>query len=338
MTDAEACGQSIYALAPAETADAWRASHQWVIAERASVEFEEEIMRPCGARTYTSLKTPLFDASGKPTGVVSISTDITERKQAEDERAELLRREHEARLAAEAAIQIRDDFLSVAAHELKTPVTSLRAAAQIISRKLWKSETHTPQWLSDGLRVIDQQSERLARLIGQLFDVSRLDLDMQLGECVATDLTALAERLVATFGARTTRHTLMLMGDESVVATVDPIGIEQVVSNLLDNAIKYSPNGGEIDIEACLADGEHARLIVRDHGIGIPPEKRGEIFVRFYQGHAEDHRSGLGLGLFISQQIVALHGGEIRVEFPADGGARFIVSLPVNANALVPIG
>jgi two-component system phosphate regulon sensor histidine kinase PhoR len=194
-----------------------------------------------------------------------------------------------------------------------------------------------PTWLSDGLRVIDQQSERLARLIGQLLDVSRLDQEKQAPERAATDLTALAERLVAVFGARTTRHMLILSGDEQVVATIDPVGIEQVVSNLIDNAIKYSPEGGRIDIETHMGDAEHVCVSVRDHGIGIPPEKRNEIFERFYQAHADDHRSGLGLGLFISRQIVELHGGEILVEFPPDGGARFIVTLPVNTTALAPI-
>lgn len=337
VTDDEARGQSIYALLPPETSAIWRASHQRVMSERAPIEFEEEIVSPGGVRTYTSIKTPLFDAKGKPSGIVSISTDITERKQAEDERADLLRREHDARVEAEAAIQIRDDFLSVAAHELKTPVTSLRATAQIIARKLQKSGQSAPQWLSDGLRVVDQQSERLTRLIGQLLDVSHLDREQRLGARTPTDLVPMAERLVAVFGARSSRHTLVFSGDESAVAEVDPIAVEQVVSNLIDNAIKYSPEGGRIEVEARLDDDTHVRLSVRDHGIGIPLEKRGEIFERFYQAHADDHRSGLGLGLFISRQIAELHGGSVRAEFPPDGGACFVVILPAQATVPAPL-
>jgi signal transduction histidine kinase len=314
-----------------------QASHHRVLTERTPVEIDEEFVGANGVRAYTSIKTPLFDAQGDPSGIVSVSTDITERKQAEDERVELLRREHSARLDAEAAIQTRDDFLSVAAHELKTPVTSLRASAQLMSRKLLKSAPQAPQWLQDGLRVIDQQSERLTRLIGQLLDVSRLDREQRLGDVASTDLTALAERLVAAFGARTRRHTIALTGDDNVVAEVDPVGIEQVISNLLDNAIKYSPEGGKIDLQVSEEDDERVRLAVRDRGIGIPPEKRDEIFQRFYQAHAEDHRSGLGLGLFISQQIVRLHGGEIAAEFPADGGVRFVVRLPVRVAKLAPL-
>ncbi len=245
-------------------------------------------------------------------------------------------REREARLAAEAATTAREEFLSVAAHELKTPMTSLRATAQIAARRLQKGAADVPAWLSEGIRTIDQQAERLTRLIGQLFDVSRLDQDKLAVERVPTDLALLADKLVASFRGRTSRHSLALAAEPGLSAEVDPVSIEQVLSNLLDNAIKYSPDGGRIDIEVGQADGEHARLAVRDRGIGIPPEKRGAIFERFYQAHAEDHRSGLGLGLYISQQIVAQHGGEIAAEFPPDGGTRFVVRLPVRVNVPTP--
>jgi len=343
VSNAQVRGQSIYSLLPERMADAWRVSHQRVINERATIEFEEEIItRAHGAKravrhTYASIKTPLFDSQGVPTGIVNISTDITERKLAENERAELLRREHQARLEAEKATQIRDDFLSVAAHELKTPVTGMRTTAQIIARKLRKSDLQPEPWLSDGLRTIDQQSERLARLISQLLDISRLDQQKQLLVRSETDLVAMVERLVAVSSARTNRHTLVLSCDEHVVWVVDPVGIEQVMSNLLDNAIKYSPDGGQIDVEVRKVDDEHVRLSVRDRGIGIPPEKQGAIFERFYQAHADDHRSGLGLGLYISRQIIELHGGNITAEFPPDGGSRFIVSMPAHAKTLAPV-
>ena len=246
-------------------------------------------------------------------------------------------RERAARLTAEAATRARDDVLSVAAHELKTPVTGLRAIAQLLVRRIQKREITEYPWLTDGLVTIDQQSDRLTRLIGQLLDVSRLDKDDQKVVREETDLGALASRLVASFRARSTKHRLVLTTDEQVNAEVDATGIEQVISNLLDNAIKYSPDGGAIEMEARLADERYARLAVRDHGIGIPPEKRDEIFERFFRAHSDDHRSGLGLGLYISRQIVELHGGKIAVEFPPDGGTRFEVLLPVVAKALAPM-
>jgi signal transduction histidine kinase len=246
----------------------------------------------------------------------------------------ILHSERDARMAAEAAIQARDEFLSVAAHELKTPLTGLRANAQLIARKLRKGGMDVPAWLADGLRIIDQQSGRLARLIGQVLDVSRLDQDKLVAERTATDLAALAEKLVAAFRARTTRHTFVLAAEPGLVADVDPTRIEQVMSNLIDNAIKYSPDGGQIDVEVCRAEGDRARLAVRDRGIGIPPEKREAVFARFYQAHADDHRSGLGLGLYISRQIVDMHDGTILAEFPPDGGTRFVVLLPVRSPAV----
>jgi signal transduction histidine kinase len=246
-------------------------------------------------------------------------------------------REREARLAAEAATQVRDDFLSVAAHELKTPVTGLRAISQLLLRRLEKRQITEYPWLTDGLATIDQQSDRLTRLIGQLLDVSRLDKDNQPVERSEIDLCGLAQKLVESFRARTTKHTLVLAAGGELIAEADPTGVEQVLSNLVENAIKYSPDGGMIEIAVARGDGGFALVSVRDHGIGIPPEKRGEIFDRFFRAHADDHRSGLGLGLYISRQIVALHGGEIAAEFPADGGTRFIVKLPVTARTLAPM-
>ena len=336
-TNAEVCGQSVYDVFPREVAVACESSHRRVLSERTSIEFEEVIPHPDGVRTYTSIKTPLFDENGEPRGIVSVSTDITERKRAEDERAELLHREHAARLTAEGAIQVRDEFLSVAAHELKTPLTGLSATTQIIARRLQRGEVELPLWLDKGLRTIDQQVDRLTRLIGQLLDVSRLDQGKLATERTATNLAGLAEKLVTAFDARTSKHAFVLAADTHLVADIDPIGIEQVLSNLLDNAIKYSPEGGPIDIEVGKHDDEQAFIAVRDRGLGIPPEKRDAIFERFYQAHADDHRSGLGLGLYICQQIVELHGGTIAVDFPPDGGTRFEVMLPLVARAVVPV-
>src|SRR5262249_53748131 len=133
------------------------------------------------------------------------------------------------------------------------------------------------------------------------------------------------------------KHTAFLTRDTGLVADIDPVGIERVMSNLLDNAIKYSPDGGQIDIEARTAGAEYVRIAVRDRGIGIPPEQRAAIFERFYRAHAADHRSGLGLGLYISRQIVEMHNGSIAVEFPPDAGTRFVVLLPVRAQVSVPV-
>lgn len=240
-------------------------------------------------------------------------------------------REREARLTAEAATRARDEFLSVAAHELKTPVTGLRASAQVLSRKIKREDLQLPSWLSDGLRTVDQQSERMARLIEQVLDVSRLDHDKVTIQRAPTDLVGIAEKLVSAFQPRASQHCLTLEAPTSVVAAVDATGIERVLSNLIDNAVKFSPKGGSIEITVSETGPNLARISVRDHGLGIPPEKRGAIFERFFQAHGSDHRSGLGLGLFICRQIVQQHGGDIAVEFPEDGGTRFVATLPLTA-------
>lgn len=238
--------------------------------------------------------------------------------------------ERHARIGAETALQVRDEFLSVAAHELKTPLTGLRANAQMIVWKLRKDGVETPAWLNNALRIIDQQSDRLARLIEQVLDLSRLDQEKLVMARKPTDLTTMTEQLVESFSARAMWHQITLTAEPHLLADINPDGIERVLSNLIENAIKYSPNGGQIDVELRSTAAEQARFSVRDHGIGIPIERRSAIFERFYRAHAEDHRSGLGLGLYICRQIVTLHGGTITVEFPPDGGTRFVVSLPLH--------
>jgi hypothetical protein len=119
-----------------------------------------------------------------------------------------------------------------------------------------------------------------------------------------------------------------------VLAAVDPLRLEQVVANLLSNAIKYSPPGRPIDVEVATPTADTVSIAVQDRGIGIPAEHQRRLFERFYQARPGDRVAGLGLGLYISRQIVELHGGRIEVESPPDGGTRFIVSLP---NASPPV-
>ena len=247
--------------------------------------------------------------------------------EAEAERLQLFR-EQAARAQAEAAVRARDEFLSIAAHELKTPLTSLRGSAQFLLRQLDQGRDLNPGQVDRLLRTIDQQSEKLVRLISQLLDVSRIEAGRLTLEPSLIDLTRLVESVVATAQARTSRHLVTLHAPETVLASVDPLRFEQVVINLIDNAIKYSPEGGPIDVEVATPDSETARLSVSDRGLGIEPEHRSRIFDRFYQARPGGHLIGLGLGLYISRQIVELHGGQISAEFPAEGGTRFVVSVP----------
>ena len=110
---------------------------------------------------------------------------------------------------------------------------------------------------------------------------------------------------------------------------LDAFRFEQVIANLLDNAIKYSPDGGPIEVELTRPTPDRVRITIRDHGIGIPSGQEARIFERFFQAHRHSHRSGLGLGLYLSQRIIGEHGGRLTAEPAAGGGSRFIVELPV---------
>jgi signal transduction histidine kinase len=168
--------------------------------------------------------------------------------------------------------------------------------------------------------------------VGQLLDVSRIQSGKLVIERKTTDLSSLVHDVVNAARAQLKEHTLVERLPDSVTGFVDPLRIEQVVTNLVDNAIKYSPEGGQIDVELMPTGvGDGIQLVVRDWGVGVPLEHRPHIFDRFYQAHAGGpltSMAGMGLGLYISRQIVEQHGGTIEVEFPADGGTRFRVTLP----------
>jgi len=159
-----------------------------------------------------------------------------------------------------------------------------------------------------------------------LLDISRLEAGRLSLECKATNMAALVRDLVVQTQTSTRSHTITLNAPATVEAIIDPLRIEQVLSNLLDNAIKYSPEGGPIEVDLAVTD--QIQLCVTDHGIGIPPEHRAHIFDRFYQANRSSSIAGMGLGLYISHQIVELHGGTLEAEFPDAGGTRIIMTLP----------
>jgi len=141
-------------------------------------------------------------------------------------------------------------------------------------------------------------------------------------------VTALIDQVAERARAHTVQHAIVVHAPETVVAAVDSVRLGQVLVNLVDNAIRYSPNGGTIDLEVTELAAV-LRVTVTDHGIGVPPEHRPHIFDRFYQAHADSYLSGLGLGLYVSRQIVELHGGTLEAAFPVDGGSQFVVCLPL---------
>lgn len=236
-----------------------------------------------------------------------------------------------ARLYREAreAIRAREEFMAVAAHELKTPVTGLRLAAQVAIRRLTTESTTESGRLHQALMMLDQQSRKLARLIEQLLDVARIEGGRLALSREETDLSALIVGAVATAREQSPERTIIFDPAAPILAWVDPLRFEQIITNLLDNARKYSPADRPIEVRMALSGSDRLEITVRDWGAGIAPEHRAHIFDRFYQAERGTHATGMGLGLYISQQIIKLHDGTLHVEFPSDGGSKFIIALAI---------
>jgi signal transduction histidine kinase len=230
---------------------------------------------------------------------------------------------------AQEAVRLRDEFLSVAAHELKTPLTGILGSTQLVLRTIATGRAISLDQIQRRVGVVEQQARRLARLVNQLLEVSQLEDGQLRLRREILDLVAIVEGVAETTRTHAPNHEIEVRATGSVRVAVDPLRLEQVIANLLDNAVKYSPDGGPVVVEVEALPSGAARIRVTDRGIGIPPEQRAHMFDRFYQAHVGVHLSGLGLGLYLSRQIVELHGGTLDVAFPDEGGTTFVVQLPL---------
>jgi signal transduction histidine kinase len=276
-------------------------------------------IRKDGSRFWASVVvTPLYQEEGDRAliGYAKVTRDLTARKRAEEERVH--------RLEAEAALRAREEFISIAAHELKTPVTAVKAAAQLLQRRAARASAADPS-LGGALEIVEQQVDKLGRLVTHLLDGARIQNGRLVIEPASTDIAALVRDAAASIAATTGRR-IDVDAPPSLVVRIDGLRIEQVVANLLTNAAKFSPDVAPIEVTIAPTAPDRIELAVRDRGLGVPPERRKRLFERYFQAH--DTRSGMGLGLYISRSIVEKHGGKIRAEFPDDGGSRFVVTLP----------
>ncbi|WP_169927438.1 AAA family ATPase [Labilithrix luteola] len=230
----------------------------------------------------------------------------------------------------EEALRIREEFLSIAAHELNTPLTSLKLMVQALTHgKL----PPAPENVHRGLSLAGRQIQRLTRLVDELLDVSRIrsgHLDLALEHIDLVDVARDAIDLLAP-ACRESGSTITLTAPEPVMGNWDRLRLEQVVSNLLSNAIKFG-SGKPIDVVVAHAGGR-ASLTVKDRGIGIPPERVAHIFERFERAVSARSYGGLGLGLYIARAIVTALGGTIRVESALGEGTTFVVELPTTATS-----
>src|SRR5262249_53849358 len=205
-------------------------------------------------------------------------------------------------------------------------------------RALDSEPADQPGQLAKPTELVVEQSTKMARLVTQLLDISRVDAGKLKLDRSETDIVELVESVAMTARPHTEKHTIVVHTPPGPVrAVIDPLRIEQVLWNLVDNAIKYSPFGGVIDISVTQSIRDWVQVEVRDRGLGIAPEKLRHVFDRFYQASdvGQKHNvAGLGLGLCISHQIVELQGGDIPIESPPDGGTKVVVNLPAGLDPL----
>ena len=244
------------------------------------------------------------------------------------ERAQLYEGEQQARAAAEAAVHVRDQFLAVAAHELKTPLTALLGYSQTLLRRVVRDASlgERDQRL---LRQTGEQTLRLNRLVDTLLDVGRIETGRLSIEHQLLDMSALLQRIVAAMQPILEQHSLELAGtDQPLPISGDEMRLEQVIQNLLSNAVKYSPNGGPVRI-ALIEQGDMIQLAVSDEGMGIPEAAIPQLFQRFYRvaGTDTSHIAGMGIGLYVVKEIVSLHGGTISVDSTEGVGSTFTIRL-----------
>ncbi|MGF2037836.1 MAG: PAS domain S-box protein [Nostoc sp. CmiVER01] len=257
--------------------------------------------------------------------------DITDRKQAEQEREQLLKREQTARADAEAANRMKDEFLATLSHELRTPLNAVLGWAQLLRNRKF-DETTTAR----ALETIERNTKSLAQLIEDVLDVSRIIRGTLHLNIHRVKLVPLVEAAIDTVypAAQAKEISINCKFDPEVGVVVgDGNRLQQVVWNLLSNAVKFTPKGGRIDVQLERIESS-VQIRVSDTGVGIAAEFLCHVFERFYQQDSSITRShgGLGLGLAIVRHLVELHGGTVSAESPGIGqGATFIVNLPMKA-------
>ena len=281
------------------------------------VESEGWRVRKDGTRFWADVViTALVDDCGKLMGYAKVTRDLTERLRAQEEQ---LRLAH-----AEEAVRLRDEFLSIAAHELRTPLSAVQLQLQGL---LERPEGLDPRIRSKVERAC-RSGERLVALVDTLMDVSRITTGSFNLAPSRFDLTVAVQEVVERFREHATRagSTVTLRSDGVLDGRWDRLRIEQVITNLLTNALKYAAG---TPVEITLSGTEHDVMVtVSDGGPGIPESAQERIFLRFERAAPMRNFGGLGLGLYVARQIVEAHGGEIQLERLRPKGAHFVIRLP----------
>lgn len=265
--------------------------------------YEVRVMNGMQARWVQAKGNVYYDAEGKPSRILGTMLDITDQRNLEKR---------------------KDDFISIASHELKTPVTTLKASLQVLYKMKDNPTEKFPRLLEQSVRSM----HKISTLIEELLNVNRIkEAELPLHKSIFT----ISELLNGSCNhiSLTGKHDLLIAGDKELKAYADERAIDQVVVNLVNNAVKYAPDSRNIYL-VVERSGNMAKISVRDNGPGIPPDKLAYLFNRYYQVNSAGYlSSGLGLGLYISSEIVKRHGGEIGVDSEMGKGSTFWFTLPL---------
>ncbi len=337
-TESEAVGHHITLIIPQDR----HAEEEQVLARLRRGErvdhFETVRRRKDGTAIDISLTvSPLRSASGAIVGASKIARDISDGKSMERARAALLAREQEARTAAEEANRLKDDFLAVLSHELRTPLnTALGWVRLIEAGQLAPGDAHK------GIGAIRRSLDQQLRLVNDLLDLTSMVAGKTqiapeyLDLCELVRLSAEAWRAPAA----TANIEVVTSLEGPVPIYGDPVRLDQVFSNLMANAIKFTPHGGRVNVSVGLR-GSEAYMVVTDTGRGIEADFLPHVFERFRQADSTTTRSarGVGLGLAIVRSLVELHGGQVRAESDGPGrGACFTITLPLTSTVRISRG
>jgi PAS domain S-box-containing protein len=315
----EILGRHLSVFYTEEEVVAGKCDRELEVAEREG-RFEDEgwRVRKDGSRFWANvIITAMRDPSGQLIGFAKVTRDLTERRRLEEEKVRLAQ--------AQEAIRLRDEFLSIASHELKTPLTALQLQLQSVHEKVKALDEQAAARLERATR----SGARLADVIEALLDVTRIATGRFELNPTAFDLSeAVVEVLERLRGnAAQAGCDLRSRLEPGVTGTWDRLRLEQVVTNLLANSFKYGA-GGPVEI-SLKSDGAHAELMVCDSGPGIPEKDLARIFERFERAVSMRNYGGMGLGLYVTRQIVDAHGGTVEAHNRPAGGAVFIARVPL---------
>lgn len=336
---AEAVGRPITLIIPAERRDEEVEVLSRVGRGETIDHFETVRVRKDGQRIDISLSvSPIRNDRGQIVGASKIARDITDRKRLEHERTELLAREQQARADVEAASCIKDEFLATLSHELRTPLNAMLGWARVLRAGGLDGGVS-----ARGIDVIERNTEHLGQLVTDLLDVSRIITGKMALNISSVDLVHVISLAVDSMRPAADAKGIVIrpvLDDTVRPVRADADRLQQVVWNLMSNAVKFTPQGGRVEIRLT-ALGEAARLAVTDTGKGIAPDFLPQVFDRFRQADHTTTRAhaGLGLGLAIVRHLVELHGGTVRAESAGVGqGSTFVVELPYGVSREVGAG